>query len=70
LPKKPKNEQRVCQAVMSLVAQRRGEYIMTWQPVDAFVRDRPAVERDVPVLVEIGGADIPDAFTSIQFPDL
>lgn len=40
----PKNEQRICKAVMSLVAHRRGERIISAQPVDAVVRDRPAVE--------------------------
>lgn len=40
----PKNEQRICKAVMSLVAHRRGERITSVQPVDVVVRDRPAVE--------------------------
>ncbi|MFQ5741471.1 MAG: hypothetical protein ACE5JX_20940 [Acidobacteriota bacterium] len=42
--KEPKNEQRVCKAVMCLVADRRGERIVKAEPVDAIVRDRPAVE--------------------------
>lgn len=42
--KEPKNEQRVCKAVMSLIANRRGECIVGAQQVDAVVRDRPAVE--------------------------
>jgi hypothetical protein len=42
--KEPKNEQRICKAVMSLLAHRRGEHIISAQPVDAVVRDRPAVE--------------------------
>jgi len=42
--KEPKNEQRVCKAVMQLVADRRGERITSAQQVDVAVRDRPAVE--------------------------
>lgn len=42
--KEPKNEQLICKAVMNLVAQRRGEPIISAQPVDVIVRDRPAVE--------------------------
>ncbi len=42
--KEPKNEERICKAVMSLLAQRRGEQIISVQPVDTVVRDRPAVE--------------------------
>ncbi|MGH7354596.1 MAG: hypothetical protein ACRELS_08500 [Candidatus Rokuibacteriota bacterium] len=42
--KEPKNEQRICKAVMSLLAHRRGERIISAQPVDAVVRDRAAVE--------------------------
>src|SRR5262249_6801206 len=40
----PKNEQRICTAVMNLVAHRRGEGILSAEPVDPVVRDRPAVE--------------------------
>jgi hypothetical protein len=42
--KEPRNEQRICEAVMSLVAHRRSEGIISAHPVDAVVRDRPAVE--------------------------
>ena len=42
--KEPKNEQLICRAVMTLVAQRRGEQLISAQPVDAVVRERPAVE--------------------------
>lgn len=42
--KEPKNEQKICKAVMNLVAHRRGETIASEQPVDAVVRDKPAVE--------------------------
>lgn len=42
--KEPKNEQRVCRAVICLVADRRRERIISAQPVDTLVRNRPAVE--------------------------
>jgi len=42
--KEPKNEEQICKAVMSLIAHRRSEGIISAQPVDAVVRDRPAVE--------------------------
>jgi hypothetical protein len=42
--REPKNEQRICKAVMSLLARRRDERIITARPVDTVVRDKPAVE--------------------------
>lgn len=42
--KEPKNEQRLCEAVMRVVAERAGELIINAIPVDSVVRDRPAVE--------------------------
>jgi hypothetical protein len=44
IAKEPKNEQLICKAMMTLIAQRRGERIISAQPVDVVVRDRPAVE--------------------------
>jgi len=40
----PKNEQRICVAVMNLIAHRRGESVIGAQKVDVVVRDRSAVE--------------------------
>lgn len=40
----PKNEQRICNAVMKLIAHRHDECIVEAEPVDTVVRDRPAVE--------------------------
>src|SRR5258706_2380927 len=42
--KEPKNEELICKAVMRMMARRRGEAIIGAEPVDAVVRDKPAVE--------------------------
>jgi hypothetical protein len=42
--KEPKNEQRLCEMVISFLADRAGENIITALPIDTVVRDRPAVE--------------------------
>lgn len=42
--REPKNEQRICSAVMKLIAHRHDECIVEAEPVDTVVRDRPAVE--------------------------
>ncbi len=42
--KEPKNEQGVCKAVMCLIADRRGERVVSAEAVDAIVPDRPAVD--------------------------
>lgn len=42
--KEPKNEELICKAVMSVIARRRGERIISAEPVDTVVREKPAVE--------------------------
>ncbi len=42
--REPKNEQRLCGAVIRLLAERTGEPIIKAEPVDTVVRNRPAVE--------------------------
>jgi len=42
--REPKNEDRLCEAVMRLVVADRNEAIVKVERVDAVVRDRPAVE--------------------------
>jgi hypothetical protein len=42
--REPKNEQAICKAVMSLLAHRRGERIVSAQPIDTVIRDAPAIE--------------------------
>lgn len=42
--KEPKNEQRLCQAVIHVLVDRIGESIIKAEPIDTIVRDRPAVE--------------------------
>ncbi len=42
--KEPKNEQRLCEAVIRMLADRRGECIINAEPIDTVVRNKPAVE--------------------------
>jgi hypothetical protein len=42
--KEPKNEQRLCEAVIRILADRTGERIIKAEPIDVVVRDKPAVE--------------------------
>ena len=42
--KEPKNEQRLCEAVIHVLVERIGESIIKAEPIDTVVRNRPAVE--------------------------
>ncbi|MGD0267165.1 MAG: hypothetical protein ABSD47_19785 [Candidatus Methylomirabilota bacterium] len=42
--REPKNEQRLCEAVIRVLAGRTGERIISAEPIDTVVRNRPAVE--------------------------